>query len=242
AGGDFTTAGDKAMNSIAKLDVSGWQALGDGVGQTYDDTSYVNTVAASGSDVYVGGSFDFVGGLPAANLAKWDGNSWSRLGDAGADGRVEALALSGANLYAAGYFRNIGAVAASRIAKWDGTTWSALGDGLEAGVQALAVSGGDLYVGGWFTNAGGVVANRIAKWNSSNGWSALRNGITTAGTPVVYALAATGNNLYAGGEFTAVDGMSGVTNIAKWNGANWSRLGTGLNGPVYALAASGTNL
>jgi len=30
--------------------------------------------------------------------------------------------------------------------------------------------------------------------------------------------------------------------IAKWDGSSWSALGSGMNGPVYALALSGTNL
>src|SRR6185369_13961633 len=38
-----------------------------------------------------------------------------------------------------------------------------------------------------------------------------------------------------GGEFGVAGGVT-VNFIAKWNGSTWSSLGTGMNGPVYALA------
>jgi hypothetical protein len=50
----------------------------------------------------------------------------------------------------------------------------------------------------------------------------------------VYALAISGTNLYAGGVFS--------TGIAKWDGVNWSGLGSGMNNHVFALAVSGANL
>ena len=57
----------------------------------------------------------------------------------------------------------------------------------------------------------------------------------------VWALAVSGTNLYAGGLFTTADGNS-ANYIAKWNGAAWSPLGSGMNGSVNALAVLGTSL
>lgn len=64
----------------------------------------------------------------------------------------------------------------------------------------------------------------------------------------VLALAASGSDLYAGGEFTTAGG-SAANNIAKWNGSNWSALGSGMGSTlsgtlpfVYALAVSGSDL
>jgi len=56
-----------------------------------------------------------------------------------------------------------------------------------------------------------------------------------------YALAVSGNDVYAGGGFTTAGG-SPATNIAKWNGSSWSPLGSGVRGGVGALAVSGTDL
>jgi hypothetical protein len=44
-------------------------------------------------------------------------------------------------------------------------------------------------------------------------------------------------NLYIGGNFN-VAGNVMANHIAKWDGTNWSRLGDGLAGFVYALAVS----
>lgn len=64
----------------------------------------------------------------------------------------------------------------------------------------------------------------------------LSNGIAGSGSPIVHALAvdsvdgqaaADVPNLYAGGKFTMVGGVE-LDHIAKWNGANWSPLGSGV--------------
>ena len=114
---------------------------------------------------------------------------------------------------------------------------------MDSFVFALALSGSDLYVGGNFTSAGGVPGTGyIAKWNGS-AWSALGGGANNN----VRALAVSGTNLYVGGEFTSVynSGTTPVGStgyIAKWNGSEWSALGGGASGTVWALAVSGSDL
>ncbi len=186
------------------------------------------------------------GGVPVNNIAKWDGSTWSGLGSGMSDG-VLALAVIGTNLYAGGQFTSAGGVPAPNVAKWDGSAWSALGSGMsgssEFGVLALAVSGTNLYAGGDFITAGGVTANAIARWDG-NTWSALGSGMGGGNPygppsgPVVYALAASGADVYAGGEFTSTGGVT-ANYIAKWDGSTWSALGSGVNSDVWALAADG---
>ena len=135
------------------------------------------------------------------------------------------------------------------IAKWDGSGWSPLGSGRSGiaftynfGVRALAAHGTDIYAGGQFDTAGGVTVNNIAKWDGS-GWSPLGSGMNDADvfTSGVFALAVSGTDAYAGGKFTTAGGVK-VNNIAKWNGTNWSALGTGMDYAVNALAVSGTDV
>ena len=240
-------------------------------------SSKVSAILVNGTDVYVGGQFENVSNhglnLTAADyIAKWDGANWSALGSNGAGegsllGVVQAFAMIGTDLYVGGLFTNVNnngtaLPAADYIAKWDGTNWSALSsNGAGNGslpnsgfVNALAVSGTDLYVGGSFTNVnnnGGLLldADYIAKWDGTN-WSALGNNGVGDGALNAYvsALAVSGLNLYAGGNFTNVANNAQADYVAKWNGSAWSALGSdgagngSLNGPVFALAVNGTDL
>jgi len=57
-GGDFSVVGDVIAHGIAKWDGSSWSALGSGTDGEYP---YVNTLAVSGSDLFMGGGFSVVG-------------------------------------------------------------------------------------------------------------------------------------------------------------------------------------
>ncbi len=286
-GGDFTDLANlPAADYVAKWDGANWSALGS---DSLGDGSLrgtVNALAMIGTDLYAGGSFGqvynggtYLGG--AANVAKWDtltGN-WFALGSNGAGGgslnsSVTEMAVSGSNVYVAGYFTNVnngGTVIpeADYVAKWDTLTgnWSALGNngagdgslGSGTYIGALAVNGTDVYVGGDFTNInnGGAVltaADKVAKWDGSN-WSALGsngagNGSITSGT--VYSLAVSGANVYVGGQFTDVNNNGSVLTaadwLAKWDGANWSALGSNgagdgaLNNIPFALFINGAEV
>jgi hypothetical protein len=214
-----------------------------GMGGLPGADGFVFAAVADGmGNLYIGGVFTVVGETIANRIAKWDGSSWSALG-AGMNSSVEALAVSGSDLYAGGAFTMAGGINANRIAKWNGSEWSALGTGMNSSVNSLAVSGSDLYAGGFFTTAGGSTANRIAKWNGSS-WSALGSGLNNSAglnNVTVRALAVSGSDLYAGGDFDMAGGVLAFR-IAKWNGSNWSALGSGMNNVVNALAVSGSDL
>ena len=47
--------------------------------------------------------------------------------------------------------------------------------------------------------------------------------------------------LYAGGGFTTMGGVT-VNRVARWDGTTWTALGSGTDGQVLALVASGGNL
>ena len=61
-------------------------------------------------------------------------------------------------------------------------------------------------------------------------------------TDIVHAVVRAGNDIYIGGNFTAV-GSVAANHVAKWNGTAWSSLGAGIgngvNGSVYSLAVAG---
>ena len=245
AGGQFTTAGGVPATNIAKWNGTNWSALGLGVSAQPYYAGYVSALAVSGSNLYAAGYFTNAGGLPANYIAKWNGSSWSAL-STGVDNVVQALVVSGGDVYAGGWFTTAGGLPANYIAKWNGESWSALGSGMDSRVYSLAVLGSDLYAGGYFKTAGGVSATNIARWDGTN-WSAVGLGIRVAiGVPEPYyigavdALAVSGNDLYAAGDYSY--DSADVSRIAKWNGSDWSVLGSGMNDDVGALAILGSDL
>ena len=190
--------------------------------------------------------------MEAKHIARWNGFKWSAL--AGSSGfwntGIRTLGVfddgQGEALYAGGSFTEISGVEANRIAKWDGQGWSALNGPLGNGIDQHAVndletfddgSGPALFVGGYFQLAGGVEANRIAKWDGTT-WSALIDlGGNGVGEYWVRALAVFddggGPDLYVGGSFDTAGGVE-ANNIARWDGAAWSKvsgpLGFGVSG------------
>ena len=177
AGGTFSSLdGQPTANFVAYLDGGTWHAMTSGPGQK-GVTGIVRSLAASGTNVFVGTDALDVGGIPQADhVAKWNGSSWSALGSKGADGwfpastYIYALTTYGAGVYAGGSFANAGGnPLADRIAFYDGHGWvpvgsNGAGDGpLNGTVNALAVFGNRLYAGGNFTSAGGnLLAQHIA--------------------------------------------------------------------------------
>ena len=64
-----------------------------------------------------GGDFTTAGGVPANYIAKWDGTSWSALGN-GMNNAVLALAVIGTDIFAGGHFTIAGGDSANFVARW----------------------------------------------------------------------------------------------------------------------------
>src|SRR3972149_4278389 len=205
-------------------DGTGWSAVGQGV-------SNVSALTVIGTDLYAAGRFTTPDGS-INGIIKWDGSTWSIVGEIGEGEEVKAFAAIGTDLYVGGYFWIwAGDQWATYLARWDGTSWSALGRAINGVVHALAVIGSDLYVGGKFLTAdstiGEVVLKNIGKWDGTN-WSPLGTGVQESGW--VNAFTVSGSDLYAGGRFSTAGGIT-ARNVAKWDGTTWSALGT-LSGEV----------
>jgi hypothetical protein len=277
-GGDFTQLGDgTTVNYIAKWNptTSTWSSLGNGIGN-----GFVYSIAIdSNNNVYVGGDFTIVGNNVTANrIAKWDpsNSTWSALISSsgnGLDSTVRSIAIdnnnNNNNVYVGGSFTHIdnnAGTPANRVAKWTpGSTpsWSALinsanYNGVNGDVNAIAIDSDDnVYIGGNFIKIGGIgsgpSAYRIVKWDSNNSsWLLLGTGAENGVNEIVNSLAIdNNNNVYVGGAFTFLQGLSTSVNyIAKWNsGTNsWSSVGqstgysNGLPGPInYGICINNLN-
>ncbi|WP_339654774.1 PQQ-dependent sugar dehydrogenase [uncultured Maribacter sp.] len=206
----------------------------------------VETIANSSNGItYVGGTFSTAGNLNVNNLASISTvNEWEVFSN-GSNGSIYSIDIApDGTIYASGEFTTIGGVSANNIAKWNGSSWSSLGVGTNGPVLKIKFSEtGALFVGGVFSKAGGITVNNITKWEN-NTWSALVDNTTNiSGTN--NEIRSIGfdedNNLYIGGNFDTAGGVS-ANRIARWNGANWSALGTGTSGFVQAIASIGDYL
>jgi hypothetical protein len=207
----------------------------------------------SNNNVYIGGSFATADGIIVNNIAKWDGSSWSQLGQ-GVGGNCRAIAIdSSNNIYAGGSIMTAGEINVNRIAKWDGSSWSELSTGLDGVCHAIAIdSSNNVYVGGNFTTAGETNVNNIARWNGTI-WEPLtyslifdfNNGVDGP----CYAIAIDiNNNVYVGGQFSSVsDGFANMNNIAVWKIASslnpyWRSLDNGLDDTCLAITLDNNNV
>lgn len=250
AAGSFGQAGSVSARAIAKWNGTSWSALGTGLTglfQIPNAAAYALEVFDDGTGpaLYVGGSFMFAGGLPAAGLAKWNGTQWTSVGGfSGTVYALEAAVVNGApRLFVGGSFATVGGMTANGFASWNGASWTTYGTGMTkngaAGVvraitKKVENAATVLYLGGDFTDAGPTPAMNIARFDGSN-FSALGSGAGPVGpASVVKALVAydegQGTVLYAGGSANEFGGVPSGR-IARWDGSSWSTLGAGVLAP-----------
>lgn len=224
--GAFQRAPGLFANGLARFDGVAWSTFGTGLAAAPPSTlPQANAVlAVPGGGFVVAGRFASVDGVAVANIAQWNGVSWSSLGG-GIPGTINALARApNGDVYAGGFFQTAGGVPANHVARWDGSSWWPLAGGLgpSAIVNALAVlPNGDLVAGGTFNLASGAPANSIARFDGLT-WSPLGGGLDNS----VHSLVVLPNGeLAAGGVF-----FTPSPRVARWNGSTWQPYGTGIPG------------
>ena len=228
-GGTFTNAGGVLNTNIARYDGTNWHALGGSIGSYDGLNSYVYILEWHNDQLYAGGTFTNAGTIAAANVAVWNGSSWSALGSGPANGvnkSVSALAFQGNDLYVGGSFTTAGGVAANGIARWDGASWSALGAGCKGGVSCIGILGSDIYVGGGFTNVGGVNARSFAKWDGGS-WTTwpLTDGVFQYPlNDAANRMVVKDGSLYIGGNFNQAGGVI-ANHVVRYDGSNFYPLG-----------------
>jgi hypothetical protein len=89
--------------------------------------------------------------------------------------------------------------------------------------------------------AGDSMPTAVEGTSATGLWSSLGTGTNS----VVWAIAVSGDGIYAGGQFTSAGG-AGTNRIARWDGTSWSALSTGVTGAltpvVYAVTVSGADV
>lgn len=224
-GGWFSQVGTYSGSTIQasnlakyNLSLNTWSAFGSGA-----DRYPVSALVRLGDDVYVGGGFNAIDGVPASRIARLDLNtgSWHALGTGLVGDVVNAMAVIDGHVYVGGRFSSAGGIPARNIARWSPATgqWSALDQGIydTYGVISMLADDHRLYVGGYFTHANGaswqtgsIPARHIAAWDSVAGrWLALPGGGVQSRTSArVSTLERYRGAVYAGGSFTDAGEMA----------------------------------
>lgn len=175
-GGSFGRVGGVVRGRLAKLSARGTGVIDANWNPSADGAVAALAVDAAG-DVFVGGSFTAIGGLPRQRLAKLSGSGTGTV-DANwtpsADKDVATLAIDAAgDVYVGGEFGSIDGQPRARIARLSGRgdgapdpAWSPAfgdGDGILTQVSDLKIDAdGTLWSGGWFTTIDGERRKGIA--------------------------------------------------------------------------------
>jgi trimeric autotransporter adhesin len=246
AGGTFSSMGGVDSEALAALDPATGANLGLDLNPSHFGSANVSSLALNGTDLYIGGRFDLLGGVNRNYLAKLNTQnnqlqSWHpRVAGGTFPGQVMHLvAHDGNNLFAGGSFASVGALKRTYLAAFDlasgqATSWA---PNPSDGVFALAQHGGNIYVGGQFGEIGGSTRFSLAAIDP--------NGAVLPFNPApglsVYALLVDGDTLYAGGGFQGISGRERLAafDLTSGNLTAWNPMA---NSTVYALALEGNTL
>lgn len=258
-GGAFTAIGGTQANRIAVWDGTAWHALGSGGGNGLGGSPralawYDGELYAAG--VFITANTNGSDEINVGYIARWDGTTWQSVGSDGGNGvssGIRAMAIMNGVLHVGGSFAeaNVGGVNPPTVhgfAKWDGASWQPVGSGGGTGtdgeIHALATNGTEMYAGGYFSsvNIGAtspLPAAYLARWDGAQ-WTTVGTNGGDGANGIILALAFGDSTLFVGGGFsqTNVGGSSTVatSNIAQWDGTEWSQVGSGIDGNVYTIA------
>jgi hypothetical protein len=114
----------------------------------------VSALATIGDSLYAGGAFHAAGSVNAASIARWDGATWSALGQGLTNGddfgsaSVLSLASFKGRLIAGGVFLHADSLFVDNLAAWNGSSWESMGYSTGMWIYALAVVGDSLVAAG----------------------------------------------------------------------------------------------
>jgi hypothetical protein len=168
------------------------------------------TLVVHGNRLIAGGAFTTIDGATAKNVAAWDGNAWTPLGN-GLGGTYEyngvySLGSHGDTLVASGNFSD----PVSELARWDGVSWRNMGSNYGI-AWTFAEVDGQLFAGGWWRDQN-FRLDGIRRWNGAE-WVSLGSGTNAT----VRAILGMDHRVYVGGEFSQAGGKSSF-GIARWDG------------------------
>lgn len=154
-----------------------------------------------------------------SGVKKWNGSSYVNVGLNGPTGSIKDLVVFQGSLYACGNFNfTPNSTPAIGIAKFDGNDWSSVGYTFSSGTSY----GVDLVASDTILFYHATDNNKISMFDGST-WSQIASNAIGVNAMKIY-----NRELYLGGSFSSIEGVA-ANKIAKWDGLNWSAVGTGIS-------------
>lgn len=160
-------------NNVAYVTEAGgvysWHSMGSGV------NGPVYAIASFDNKIFVAGAFSEAGGVPATNVAYWDGTAWHPAGCT--YGEVKDLVVFQNELYAVGNFDVCAALSEVNFAKWT-TQWGGMWQqmpGLDGFVNTIEVKDSTLVLGGDFVYQNNPL--NIISWDPDTYFQPFANAI-----------------------------------------------------------------
>jgi hypothetical protein len=218
-----------------------WKAAGECFGGEYP-SQHAETIVRVGSDIYLGGYFEYIGEKLVNNIARWDGTQWHALGKGmstiGETTVVHSLYVVGDDLYVAGMFDNADDRAAHCVARYNMVErrFYPLGNGPDRAVRGVAATeDGQVYIVGEFTVVNNNIPSQgVGYWDGWQ-WTNMNGGLNPRAR--ARAVAIYDGEVYIAGFFNTAGGVP-CNNIAKWDGETWIPLGEGTNDLVSTLTVA----
>jgi photosystem II stability/assembly factor-like uncharacterized protein len=176
-------------------------------------------MTVSGTNIFAGAS-DYYPEYGGVYLSTDNGTNWTHVNNGLTGYVVYALAVSGNQIFAAGTY------GISRSTN-NGTNWTSVFSYPGQGIMSIICSDTNIF-------AGTYDGRLFRSTNNGDTWTNADAGIPDKLS--VDALAANGNDLYAGTYYGSTGGVFRSTN----NGTSWAQ--TGLNSWIISLTFSGNNL
>lgn len=226
-GGSFDWVGTTHANGLARWDTlsQAWTPLGNAACESSACRAKINAITFDGTKIYVGGAFSEIGGVPATNIAVWNGSQWKSVGTAHTC-CINAIAVKNGSVYVGGTSTRIGGILAT-IDQWDGKTWNILGKLAPrySPLYALTFYKNNLYAGGYFQFVDNQPISNLAQWDGA-AWSSVGTGVPSQ----VQGFASHGSKLI----------IATTNGVYQWNGSTVRKVGADSDNVIDVTMSDGT--
>ncbi|MEX0967731.1 MAG: hypothetical protein WD077_10875 [Bacteroidia bacterium] len=213
-GGDFREVEGKGANGLIWYDGRNWDTL-----LTPLIGFDISAITRYKGELYVAGGY---------GLAKYDGNTWTILGD-WVGNTFNFLEVIDDTLYVAGLFDSIAGIQANGAARFDGTKWEDLTKSLpiqrysDLWIFDICKYKNQLYLAGNFDFPNGL--EEVMRWDGTE-WKDVGGGLK--GGDSLNTIIAYQDEIYIGGWFYEEGGQNPGRFMQRWDGERWKSVGMGV--------------